>query len=400
MTVRSALLSALLCATSLIPAHAAEQRALYFRASSDTPRDLLLSAEPPVGESQRDREVDVPKSDTEILGEFVSTGRHISSIVVAPVSVSLYLSTHIEPLAACAVVKADVFKDGTQTVLASGEVTATIQPRTEGGLLTPVVVPLAPGATPWQLADGEGIRIRIRVQNNCGRQREVSLIYDAASQASRLVFNDDGSSSEAFVDNCPEVRNPEQTDADADELGDACDNCPAIANADQADQDGDGVGDVCDNCELPNPNQADADNDGIGDVCERPACVQTCEPGTTCPTPLGSVDEVACLVDQLRSMLQSANPPEVAPRLQRPTSRLCRALDRAERVVTGMRFALTHTGVRPRINWRLRRIHKTLDHFEALVDRAETRRLMAKTLADRLSTVKKRALTAADSFKP
>jgi hypothetical protein len=65
-----------------------------------------------------------------------------------------------------------------------------------------------------------------------------------------------------------------------------------------------------------------------------------------------------------------------------------------------MRFVLTHTAVRSRIDWRLRRLHRALDRFEALVDKAQTRRLMAKSLADRLSAMKRRAVTAADRFKP
>lgn len=37
------------------------------------------------------------------------------------------------------------------------------------------------------------------------------------------------------------------TDADADNLNDACDNCPLTYNSDQADCDGDGIGDACEN---------------------------------------------------------------------------------------------------------------------------------------------------------
>jgi hypothetical protein len=60
-------------------------------------------------------------------------------------------------------------------------------------------------------------------------------------------------------DNCRDVWNPDQTDADHDGQGDACD----------ADDDNDGIADLADNCPLiPNANQADADDDGVGDVCD------------------------------------------------------------------------------------------------------------------------------------
>ncbi len=70
-------------------------------------------------------------------------------------------------------------------------------------------------------------------------------------------------------DNCPDVPNADQADADGDALGDACDNCTDVPNADQADRDADGVGDACDNCtDAPNADQADRDADGVGDACD------------------------------------------------------------------------------------------------------------------------------------
>ena len=105
-------------------------------------------------------------------------------------------------------------------------------------------------------------------------------------------------------DNCPNVPNPSQANADFDALGDACDpntalldsdhdgvpdtgdNCPTIANPSQEDADHDGVGDACDstndpdtdgdgvadsrdNCpKVANPTQLDSDSDGLGDVCD------------------------------------------------------------------------------------------------------------------------------------
>jgi len=111
----------------------------------------------------------------------------------------------------------------------------------------------------------------------------------------------DGDGVRDEVDNCAQVKNADQTDADGDGLGDRCDedadgdgvpnsiprlggpdNCPLAANADQADEDGDGFGDLCDidtdldgvqdpldNCPaIHNPDQADYDFDRTGDVCD------------------------------------------------------------------------------------------------------------------------------------
>ena len=97
-------------------------------------------------------------------------------------------------------------------------------------------------------------------------------------------------------DNCPQVSNAGQADADADGSGDACDVCPGTPDPLQQDNDLDGIGDACDdctdrdadglgsagfpgscpldNCPLNyNPGQESADGDGIGDACD--ACTDT-----------------------------------------------------------------------------------------------------------------------------
>ena len=66
-----------------------------------------------------------------------------------------------------------------------------------------------------------------------------------------------------YVDNCPDVYNPYQTDTDSDGAGDACDPTP------NGDDDLDGVDNLADNCPSTyNPGQLDTDNDGIGDACD------------------------------------------------------------------------------------------------------------------------------------
>lgn len=71
--------------------------------------------------------------------------------------------------------------------------------------------------------------------------------------------DNDGDGVPNGIDNCPFVTNPNQSDLDGDESGDACD----------LDDDGDMVGDSSDNCPMvPNADQADSDADGAGDACD------------------------------------------------------------------------------------------------------------------------------------
>lgn len=123
-------------------------------------------------------------------------------------------------------------------------------------------------------------------------------------------FDKDGDGICDSEDNCPQISNPDQADADQDGQGDVCDscpldagndfdgdgvcsdidNCPDVVNGNQLDSDGDGIGDACDICPIADPNndldqdgicgnddncptvanadQLDSDGDGIGDICD------------------------------------------------------------------------------------------------------------------------------------
>ena len=80
--------------------------------------------------------------------------------------------------------------------------------------------------------------------------------------------DDDGDGWQDVYDNCPLFHNPDQANADGDDLGDMCD--PTVGpNADH-----DGVIDSLDNCRaIANPGQEDVTpGDNCGDACVVTAC--------------------------------------------------------------------------------------------------------------------------------
>jgi len=139
-------------------------------------------------------------------------------------------------------------------------------------------------------SDGDGI---------ADADEESTVDTDGDGLPNNLDTDSDGDEVPDDRDNCRLVYNPQQADADGDDIGDVCDdpqfidsdsdgiddavdNCVGYDNEDQADSDEDGLGDVCDdsdldgvmdaddNCpDVANPNQADFDENGVGDRCDR-----------------------------------------------------------------------------------------------------------------------------------
>jgi hypothetical protein len=90
-------------------------------------------------------------------------------------------------------------------------------------------------------------------------QREYEFLVKTTSMP-------DADGIENAADNCPLTFNPDQTDTDGDDIGDACDPDPARYNPDY---DEDGYPNWADNCPgVPNPDQTDTDGDGFGDACD------------------------------------------------------------------------------------------------------------------------------------
>jgi hypothetical protein len=148
------------------------------------------------------------------------------------------------------------------------------------------LLPRTPGA----------LRVSLTVEDDDGARGSTIIEVDTLDPTrAECGGDDDNDGVGAFIDNCPGLPNPEQSDLDQDGLGDRCDadndndavddrddNCPSAPNPDQIDTDSDGLGDACDpdidgdglandtdNCPfVANPTQTDTDADGSGNPCD------------------------------------------------------------------------------------------------------------------------------------
>ena len=105
--------------------------------------------------------------------------------------------------------------------------------------------------------------------------------YERCVRGGQCIDSDGDTVCDNF-DNCPNICNTQQLNADNDLTGDVCDSTPGCGGCGQidcevsceGDADSDGIPDVADNCPgICNPSQLDADNDLTGDACDStPGC--------------------------------------------------------------------------------------------------------------------------------
>ncbi|NIV29368.1 MAG: hypothetical protein GWN58_07620, partial [Anaerolineae bacterium] len=145
---------------------------------------------------------------------------------------------------------------------------------------------------------GSGVLARLTIQavregtSSLSLQRESLFEYRPGGQPGTITVDSKFDADiTVSAGTCP-------SDTDGDGAPDTYDNCLQIANTDQDDADGDGQGNVCDddddndtitddndNCPLDaNADQTDSDGDGLGDACDV-GPTPTPTPGTPTPTP-------------------------------------------------------------------------------------------------------------------
>ncbi len=157
-----------------------------------------------------------------------------------------------------------VYLDGFNPTAGSGAV---------GGVTFKVAAGAKP-ATPTVPADSQVIALSGKFWSR-SLQREITFLPITAEFTVAAPQDTDGDGIPDSQDNCPTVKNPDQTDTNGNGVGDACDTPPldndhdGIPDSTDSDDDNDGVPDARDNCPLvANPDQADDDRDGIGNACD------------------------------------------------------------------------------------------------------------------------------------
>lgn len=373
-------------------ARAADDTTLHLN-RGQTPTAYQLLATVPDRTNPYEIATSVSDRGNAVLGPFLGVpAAGPAEINIGQVNATLFLGSGTQGIQGCADVTATLFRGqgAGRVVLGTGSVTSVTLPPKNSSPAPRIDIPIAIQGTlaSRTLLVGDRVGLEVTVLNRCGGAKQVSLRYGSTSHPSRLVF----------LDNCPDVPNPDQMDSDDDGAGDACDNCPGLANGGQHDLDGDGLGDACDNCtSAPNPDQANGDGDELGDVCDLcpadpgegadpsgcPCARLSCDDGNACTTDAcvanvgctytdaTSIDAVLCKLDALRATVVGAPATDLSFRLKKRRSPLMRSLKKCDKFAALTRNELRRGG--PKLGKRIGQLQAALQRFILEVDRGTQR---------------------------
>jgi hypothetical protein len=174
---RVVLLSAVVWALAVATASA--QEAFYLRAGG------ILSPVPPApGSATATLTTRIEPGDDALLGTFVSDPSE-NDVVVGQVLGVVYLGTGRPGMDGCAHVTYTLSRvtSGAKEVVANGSLDTSIRGRRN--VVDPIVVPM-PVTTSLVASTGERLAFDVRVQNLCGGERRVSILYDSVGRASAV----------------------------------------------------------------------------------------------------------------------------------------------------------------------------------------------------------------------
>jgi hypothetical protein len=145
---------------------------------------LLVPDAPAAGSSTAVLSTAVANGENKLLATFTSAELP-QDLNFNEARAVLFLGTGRPGMDGCARVTTSIARlaGASHTEVATGELVTTIRPRRK--VIDPIVVPMA--VTDSLLAAaGDRIVLQIRVANECGGERNVSVMYDSAGRASRI----------------------------------------------------------------------------------------------------------------------------------------------------------------------------------------------------------------------
>jgi hypothetical protein len=166
-------------AVPLVVSTASAQDLYYLRTGT-----LLSPEAPPSGAATALLSTKIPAGENALLATFTSA-MFAADVVLSDARAVVFLGTGRPGMDGCARVTATLGRlaGAAQATVASGTIVTTIRPRRR--VTDPIIVPLAVSDATLA-APGDRIVLQVRVTNECGGERNVSVMYDSVGRPSRV----------------------------------------------------------------------------------------------------------------------------------------------------------------------------------------------------------------------